>query len=261
MWIEQAAACAGSATYLEDARGTGRLTYAGLHEAVLDWERRLDDAGLPPGTRIAVRLSEPLEYATALLAIIGAGRVAVPLDPGAPDTDVARVLAVARPAVTVADGTFGINSFDRAAPEVAGGGIFLCTSGTTGTPKGILLRDEQLAHVAASVVSHHRLTSADRGYCSLPLFHVNAEVVGLLATLCAGATLAVDRKFSASGEMSAGSPGSTRFRRSSRSSRWTRRRCGPPASASCGRLPRRCPGPLSSGLRACSESRSSRPTG
>ena len=199
MWIEQAAACAGSATYLEDARGTGRLTYAGLHEAVLGWERRLDDAGLPPGTRIAVRLSGPLEYATALLAIIGAGRVAVPLDPGAPDADVARVLAVARPAVTVTDGTFGINSFDRAAPEVAGGGIFLCTSGTTGTPKGILLRDEQLAHVAASVVSHHRLTSADRGYCSLPLFHVNAEVVGLLATLCAGATLAVDRKFSRRG--------------------------------------------------------------
>jgi oxalate---CoA ligase len=205
-WIEQAAACDGGAVYLEDARGTGILTYAGLLAAVRDWERRLDDAGLPPGTRIAVRLAQPLEYATALVAIIGAGRVAVPLDPMAPGADVARVLAVARPAATVADGPFGINSVDFPPPAVAEGGIFLCTSGTTGTPKGILLRDEQLAHVAASVVSHHRLSRADRGYCSLPLFHVNAEVVGLLATLRARGRLALDRKFSRRGfwEMIAG---------------------------------------------------------
>jgi acyl-CoA synthetase (AMP-forming)/AMP-acid ligase II len=79
------------------------------------------------------------------------------------------------------------------------GGIFLCTSGTTGTPKGILLSGDQLAHVASSVVDCHRLSAADRGYCSLPLFHVNAEVVGVLATLRAGAQLALDRKFSRRG--------------------------------------------------------------
>ena len=60
-------------------------------------------------------------------------------------------------------------------------------------------RVEQLAHVASCVVDWHRLSRADRGYCSLPLFHVNAEVVGLLATLRAGAYLAVDRKFSRRG--------------------------------------------------------------
>ncbi len=59
-----------------------------------------------------------------------------------------------------------------------------------------MLREDQLCHVASSVASHHRLGPADRGYCSLPLFHVNAEVVGLLATLSAGACLVVDRKFS-----------------------------------------------------------------
>ena len=90
---------------------------------------------------------------------------------------------------------------DAAAQPVAShaGGIFLCTSGTTGTPKGILLREDQLSHVAASVAGHHRLTPADRGYCCLPLFHVNAEVVGLLATLAAGACLVLDRKFSRRG--------------------------------------------------------------
>ena len=76
------------------------------------------------------------------------------------------------------------------------GGIFLCTSGTTGTPKGILLRDDQIGHVAAAVASHHRLSPADRGYCCLPLFHINAEVVGLLATLAARACLVLDRRFS-----------------------------------------------------------------
>ena len=100
-WIEQAAACRGADPYLSDARGPATLSYAGLLDTVIDVERRLDAAGLPPGARIVVRLGEPVEYATALVAIVAAGRVAVPLDPGAPDTDVARVLGVARPAAVV----------------------------------------------------------------------------------------------------------------------------------------------------------------
>jgi acyl-CoA synthetase (AMP-forming)/AMP-acid ligase II len=195
-WIEHAASRHGDAVYLAEARGNGTLTYAGLRAAASDWERRLEEAGLPPGARIAVRHAEPLEYATALVAIVAAGRVAVPLDPGAPPAEVERVVAVARPAATVTTGSFRMNLSERTPGD---SGIFLCTSGTTGTPKGILLRDEQLAHTAQSVVTAHRLTSADRGYCSLPLFHVNAEVVGLLATLRAGAYLAVDRKFSRRG--------------------------------------------------------------
>jgi oxalate---CoA ligase len=206
-WIDRAAARHGSAVYLEDARGTGALSYAGLREAVRDLERRLDDAGLPPGTRIAVRMPDPLRYATALVALVAAGRVAVPLDPGAPPAGLTRVLAIARPAAVMA-GTDTPGDLTMLKPADPGetalsvpydSGIFLCTSGTTGTPKGILLRDEQLAHVAASVVSHHKLTAADRGYCPLPLFHVNAEVVGLLATLSARASLALDRKFSRRG--------------------------------------------------------------
>jgi len=220
-WIEQAAADRGEDVYLADARGTATLTYAQLLELARDTELRLEKAGLMPGARIGVRLAEPLEYAAALVAIVAAGRVAVPLDPGAPEADVARVLGVAGAAAMVtigqpdlragreaANGTnkpFGMIHCDFdlqgtvAPPAAAVGGIFLSTSGTTGAPKGILLHEEQLMHVATSVVESHRLTRADRGYCSLPLFHVNAEVVGVLATLRAGAYLAVDRKFSRRG--------------------------------------------------------------
>ncbi len=176
-WIEQAAARQGGAPYLEDAAGTGRLTYAGLRRSTRVWADCLDRAGIPPGGHVAVRLPDPLSYATALVSILGAGWVVVPLDPAAPAAERAIVPA----------------GLSRA------GGIFLCTSGTTGVPKGILLREDQLCHVAAGVAGHHRLTPADRGYCCLPLFHVNAEVVGLLATLAAGACLVLDRKFSRRG--------------------------------------------------------------
>jgi acyl-CoA synthetase (AMP-forming)/AMP-acid ligase II len=215
-WIEEAAAAHGDDVYLADARGPAALTYAGLLDVVRATERALDAAGLPPGARVTVRLARPLDYATALVALIASGRVAVPLDASAPGTDIARVVSVAQPAGAVADVAgpagptgagdgestlpFGITALDLSpVTEDSPGGIFLCTSGTTGTPKGILLRDEQLAYVAGSVVEAHRLTRADRGYCSLPLFHVNAEVVGVLATLRAGAYLAVDRKFSRRG--------------------------------------------------------------
>jgi oxalate---CoA ligase len=66
-------------------------------------------------------------------------------------------------------------------------------------PKGVVLRDRQLSHAAACVAVHHRLTPADRGYCCLPLSHVNAEVVGLLAALAARACLVLDRRFSPRG--------------------------------------------------------------
>jgi acyl-CoA synthetase (AMP-forming)/AMP-acid ligase II len=217
--IDEAAACRGDAPYLEDAAGAATLTYAGLRRSVRAWARHLDEAGIPPGARVAIRLPDVFGYAGALVGILAAGRVAVPLDPGAPAADVARMLKVAQPWALVGDDlesglpVLGLPGGEESGEpgEAAGaglagpsavagrGGIFLCTSGTTGTPKGILLREDQLMHVAGSVAAHHRLTPGDRGYCCLPLFHINAEVVGLLGTLAAGACLVVDRKFSRRG--------------------------------------------------------------
>jgi oxalate---CoA ligase len=216
-WIDEAAADRGDASYLEDAAGSGALTFAGLRRVTAGWARCLDRAGVAPGAAVALRLPDPLGYATALVGIIGSGRVVVPLDPAAPGSEVSRMLAVARPQAMVCDPPVDDLPVDLTVlrptevlaedavrsswPESGGGagGIFLCTSGTTGTPKGILLRDDQLGHVAAAVASHHRLSPADRGYCCLPLFHINAEVVGLLGTLAARACLVLDRKFSRRG--------------------------------------------------------------
>ncbi|GAA1492544.1 AMP-binding protein [Curtobacterium herbarum] len=79
------------------------------------------------------------------------------------------------------------------------GSVVLFTSGSTGTPKGVELPESQLRFVAHAIARHNGLTADDRGFNSLPLFHVNAEVVGLLATLVAGATLVLDRRFRRTG--------------------------------------------------------------
>ncbi len=54
-------------------------------------------------------------------------------------------------------------------------------------------------YVAGGVARHNELTPADRGYSALPLFHINAQVVALLASLVAGSTLLVDRRFRRAG--------------------------------------------------------------
>jgi oxalate---CoA ligase len=208
-WIEQNAAVRGGSMYLEDAGGTATMTYADLLRSASAWHRQLTEADVPPGARVAIHLPDPVGYAAALLGVLAAGRVAVPLNPAAPDAELTRVLGAAEPRAVITESTAGFppglavlkpQPGYRAPgplPDAPGtGGIFLCTSGTTGTPKGIELREDQLAHVAAAVAGQHELTPADRGYCCLPLFHINAEVVGLLATLHAGATLVLDRAFS-----------------------------------------------------------------
>ena len=85
------------------------------------------------------------------------------------------------------------------APPAATGGVVLSSSGTTGPPKVVRLHQDKLVHTARCVAAHHRLSVEDRGFNPLPLFHINAEVVGLLATLVAGSCLVLDDRFHRTG--------------------------------------------------------------
>ena len=107
-----------------------------------------------------------------------------------PDADVVLVTPDGLPAAPVGGST---------AQAAGPGSVLLLTSGSTGTPKAVELTEAQCLHVAGAVAAHHRLTRTDRGFCPLPLFHVNAQVVGLLATLVAGGELVLDRRFRRTG--------------------------------------------------------------
>lgn len=76
------------------------------------------------------------------------------------------------------------------------GQVCLTTSGTTGEPKSIVLHERQIVWTAFHVCSNHELHKNDRGLCVLPFSHVNAPVVSLCASLLAGSSVVIARRFS-----------------------------------------------------------------
>ncbi len=76
--------------------------------------------------------------------------------------------------------------------------LLLYTSGTTGNPKGVILSHKNMIAGGQYTTMAHELTTQDRALCVLPLYHINGEVVTLVAPLVSGGSVVVPHKFSAS---------------------------------------------------------------
>jgi len=208
-----ASSCGDQAGYLDAGSGE-RVTWLDVARQAVSFA-----ANLPPGAVVALRAGNPAAFCRAYLAGLAAGVCVAPVDPRASTSELAGILdaleatdvvvdtqdAAGLPAgsaattwITSADGLRRVRQGH--APRLLAPGVaaLLTTSGTTGQPKLVPLTRPQLLRVAALVVGHHGMTRADRGYCPLPLFHVNAQVVGVLSTLVAGSSLVVDDRFHAS---------------------------------------------------------------
>ena len=74
--------------------------------------------------------------------------------------------------------------------------LLMYTSGTTGHPKGVLLSHSNLVANARAISAEHGLTSLDRVLGVLPLYHINAFTVTMLAPLAHGGSVAIAPKFS-----------------------------------------------------------------
>jgi acyl-CoA synthetase (AMP-forming)/AMP-acid ligase II len=205
--------------FLEDARSDRTLTYAAFAAAVDAWRQTFDDLRIAPSGSVLVDVGDPLSFAVVHIAALSSGRRAIPVDTGQPVSEPTRLAGLLQgaslvvsdrdddssvagvPAAGIDPDGFGptgvsAGTVPASNPDVLStGSVVLFTSGSTGTPKGVELPEPQLLFVARAVAAHNGLTPDDRGFNSLPLFHVNAEVVGVLATLVAGATLVLDRRF------------------------------------------------------------------
>ena len=77
--------------------------------------------------------------------------------------------------------------------------LLLFTSGTTGAPKAVRCSQGRLAGIGSIVAQMFELTAADVCYAAMPMYHSNALMAGWAPALAGGATVALRRKFSASG--------------------------------------------------------------
>jgi oxalate---CoA ligase len=203
------------------ALGVGRdgrvLSYAALERRTAAWAEALAGPAPAWSRRAGLAIDDPLDFAATYLSLLAAGVTVATLNPEAGadhprqagqlelDLVVTDLPAPPRgdcPVWHLADGVprVGIPPASRPhwhAPEPPA--VLLSSSGTTGTPKIVPLSERQLLAVAGRVAAHHRLGPGELGYSPLPLFHVNAQVVGLLSALASGAGLVLDRRFRRTG--------------------------------------------------------------
>jgi sulfoacetate-CoA ligase len=76
--------------------------------------------------------------------------------------------------------------------------LLMYTSGTTGTPKGALLRHANLVAAGRAVAAWHGLGAADRCLSSLPLYHINGQCIATITPFVSGGSVVAPHRFSAS---------------------------------------------------------------
>ena len=204
-----------SAAFVAGADGRS-LTWSELASHAEIWRAARRATSLPARARIGLVATDPLAFTAAYLGILAAGLTAVPLDPRLTESELSNSISRLRVDVVATDspdefdaetelwslthvGPLPVRPAALSARPSDGAAIrpavLLASSGTTGAPKGIPLSEWQLTHAARRVARHHGFGPDQRGYTPLPLFHVNAQVMGLLANVVSGASLVVDRRF------------------------------------------------------------------
>ncbi|SFR26074.1 malonyl-CoA/methylmalonyl-CoA synthetase [Lentzea waywayandensis] len=188
--------------------GDRTLTHTELAACAGALARQL--SGLP---RVAVWATSSMETCVAVVAALLAGVPAVPLNPKVGERELAHIVADSAPAqVLAAPGTrlpAGLDSVPRLDVTLDGGSsepfadpgdeapaLIVYTSGTTGSPKGVVLPRRAIVSTLDAVAEAWGWSSDDVLVHALPLFHVHGLILGVLGPLRRGGTLHHLGKFS-----------------------------------------------------------------
>ena len=208
-------------------------TYGGLRAQTAGLRGGLTSLGLQPGDRVGIVAANNWYFVVSYLAVLGAGFVAVPLNPTSPAPELQRQLAaigaravIAGPSakatistidraaiptlehVIVSAGDSADSSLvlddlvaadpaplvDRAADDLA---VLVFTSGTAGSPKAAMLTHRNLLSNLEQVqaLPGRSQTSDDVVFGVLPLFHIFGLNVVLGVTFVAGASVLLIERF------------------------------------------------------------------
>jgi len=193
------------------------ITYRALWEGATGYAARLAAAGLAPGERVAIMLPTGKEYLYCFYGALIAGAIPVPLYPPARlstiEDHMTRHVGILRSAgaalmVTIPEAKAlawllraqvetmrvvlvpaDLEGGGRYVPHAARAGdiAFLqYTSGTTGSPKGVVLTHENLLANVRAMAAAARATDEDVFVSWLPLYHDMGLIGGCFATMYLG---------------------------------------------------------------------------
>lgn len=201
----------------EDALTGRTLTYAQLDDRCARAAEALAEQGVVRGSRVAILCRNRIEFFEILFACGKLGAILVPLNWRAPVAELAGIMADCTPDIVVFgredaetahaiagglpllgldDGYEG--ALAKAVPQPCvrawrGDAIWFLsyTSGTTGTPKGVMQTYQMSAVNAFHVTQAFDLRPRDTTLNFLPLFHTAGIQLVTLPTLYAGGTVVV----------------------------------------------------------------------
>ncbi|WP_394540544.1 non-ribosomal peptide synthase/polyketide synthase [Lysobacter enzymogenes] len=215
--LERQAALSPDATAL--IFGDERLSYAQLHERAQRLAGALRARGIRAEDRVAVALPRSTELVVALLAVLKAGAVYLPLDVDYPAERLAYMLADAAPAIVITrrdaipaapdnalllDDAALREALENAADDDAAAGralrpelrldhpaYVIYTSGSTGRPKGVVVSHRQIVHSNAARLDYYASANGGRPETALllPSVAFDASLGTILHALSSGGTL------------------------------------------------------------------------
>lgn len=201
----------GDAPAVADDRSS--LTYTELDARADAVAGRLAAEGFGRGDVLAIMLPNRMELVVCLFAAWRLGGTATPVNPAFTEAEAthqvsdsgAHLIVVesddsptggARP-ITVASLTTapptGAAPVVNTPDDIA---LLVYTSGSTGRPKGVMLSHANVEAMSSTMAHHMELDERDHCLLILPLFHVNAVMVSLLAPLRVGGRLTIVGRFS-----------------------------------------------------------------
>ncbi|MEM7798662.1 MAG: amino acid adenylation domain-containing protein [Chloroflexota bacterium] len=196
-----------------------RLSYAELTAKAAALTRYLSHQGINPGDKIGLVTLNRVETIVAVVAILQAGGVYVPLDPDYPSERISYIIEDADLKVLLLDKTvLSLDTFDHLRKtkvdlpliEIAEGiesgkslpnkfepaeltpeplAYMIYTSGSTGKPKGVMVTHRNIVHSTTARFAFYP-HQAER-FLLLSSFAFDSSMVGLFWTLCHGGTLVI----------------------------------------------------------------------